>query len=171
MTEWRAAVAAARPSTIPEPEPPAAGPVRRSEKNAQLSALGSESFREHGSQPSEGRPKIDVDDSLRLLAWPPRSLRTKSLRSQTGANPETAWSSPASARLTKEEVVDLADAAARAHGYDLSEYQRAEPHYDWADGAWSLLYDQEPAAGTTEIAKHFSVAVDDKTKRTVLVGK
>ena len=67
-------------------------------------------------------------------------------------------------------VVDLADAAARSRGYDLSEYQRPEPQYDPADGAWSLLYDRKPVDGTTEIGKHFNVAVDDKTKRTVLVA-
>ncbi len=76
----------------------------------------------------------------------------------------------ANARLTKEEVVDLADTAARSRGYDLAEYQRPEPQYDPADQAWSLLYDQKPVDGTAEIGKHFSVAVSDKTKRTVLVA-
>jgi hypothetical protein len=175
MAEWRAAVAAARPSTVPEPEPPAAGPVRRpegrgqiSEGNAQLSANASAA--RTNSQPSEGRPKIDVDDSLRLLAWPPRSLRTRSVRSPVGANPEAAFSPAANARLTREEVVDLADAAARSHGYDLAEYQSPEPQYDPLDETWSLLYDEKRVDGTTEIERHFSVAVDDKTKRTALVA-
>jgi hypothetical protein len=191
MAKWRAAVAAARPSTVPEPEPPAAGPVRRSEggqmfatanpslggsevrgqsseRNAQFSA--SAGVARTNSQPSEGRPKIDVDDSLRLLAWPPRSLRIRSVSSPVGANPETGFSPPAHARLREEEVLDLADAAARSHGYDLAEYQRPEPQYDPVDETWSLLFDEKRMDGTTEIGKHFSVAVDDKTKRTVLVS-
>ena len=120
------------------------------------------------SEPSEGWPKIDIDDSLRLLVWPPRSLRMRR-GSLAGANPEAA-APAANARLTKEEVVDLADAVARSRGYDLIEYQRPEPQYDPADQTWSLLYDQTPVDGTAEIGKHFSVAVGDKTKRTVLVA-
>ena len=94
----------------------------------------------------------------------------RSVGSPAGANPETAFSPAASARLTKEAVVDLADAVARSRGYDLAEYQSPEPQYDPVDGTWSLLYDQKLVDGTTAIGKHFSVAVDDKTKRTVLVG-
>ena len=86
-----------------------------------------------------------------------------------GANPEAA-PPPASARLTKEEVVDIADAVARSRGYDLAEYQRPEPQYDPADQTWSLMYDQKLVDGTAEIGKHFSVAVGDKTKGAVLVA-
>ena len=89
-----------------------------------------------------------------------------SVGSPAGVNPAP----PANAHLTKEEVVDLADTVARSRGYDPSEYQRAEPQYDPADGAWSLLYGQKRVDGTTEAGKHFSVAVEDKTKRTVLVS-
>jgi hypothetical protein len=188
MTEWRATVAAARSSTVPEPEPPAAGPVsggtakaqnptskseiaESSQRSTSVSATRtSESFREDSSEPSEDHPKVDVDDSLRLLAWPPRSLRIRSVSSPVGANPETAWSPPASARLTKEEVVDLANAVARSHRYNLAEYQSPAPQYDPVDETWSLLYDEKRVGGSTDIGKHFSVAVDDKTKRTVLVS-
>jgi hypothetical protein len=120
------------------------------------------------SQSSEGRPKIDIDDSLRLLVWPPRSLRMRR-GSLPGGNPEAAPPA-ANVRLTKEEVVDIADAVARLHDYDLAEYQRPEPQYDPADQTWSLLYDQKLADGTTEIGKHFSVAVGDKTGSTALVA-
>jgi hypothetical protein len=120
--------------------------------------------------PAEGpsRPKIDIDNSLRLMALPPRSLRVRR-GPRKGANPEGAPPpSRADARLTKEEVLVLADAAARSHGYDLDAYERPEPQYDPADQTWSLLYDQKPVAET--VGKHFTVAVDDKTKRTALVA-
>jgi hypothetical protein len=70
--------------------------------------------------------------------------------------------------LTKEEVVDLADAAARSRGYDPADYQRLEPEYDPSDQAWSLLYEEKPSEkdGT---GKHLSIAVGDKTKQTALV--
>ena len=169
MAQWRAAVAA-RQSRVPEPEPPAARPraggAAKTQSPSSKSAIAESSqLSTLNSQPSKGRSKTDANDSLPLLVGPPRSLRMGSVGSPVGAN----LAAPAHAHLTKEEVVDLADAAARSRGYDLSEYQRAEPQYDPADGAWSLLYDQKPVGGTTEIGKHLNVAVDDKTKRTVLV--
>ena len=167
MAQWRAAVAA-RQSTVPKPEPPAARPrsgaAAKTQSPSSKSAIAESSqLSTANSQPSKGRSK--TDDSLPLLVGPPRSLRMGSVGSPAGVNPAP----PAHAHLTKEDVVDLADAAARSRGYDLSEYQRPEPQYDPADGAWSLLYDQKPVGGTTEIGKHLNVAVDDKTKRTVLV--
>ncbi|PYK01021.1 MAG: hypothetical protein DME63_10355 [Verrucomicrobia bacterium] len=66
-------------------------------------------------------------------------------------------------RLTKGEVVDLADAAARARGYAFTEYARPEPQYDPADQIWLLAYDQKL------IGKHFIVAVGDRSKRTTIL--
>lgn len=109
-------------------------------------------------------PEPGIDDSLQLLVWPPRSLRVRS--AGTKSAPPFA-----NARLTKEEVIDIADVVARSRGYDPAEYERPEPQYDPADQTWSLLYDQKPIDGTAEIRKHFSVAVSDKTKRTVLVNR
>jgi hypothetical protein len=111
-------------------------------------------------------PRADSDNSLRLLAGPPSSLHTKPVSEgpPATANPETAPSSYTNARLTKDKVVDLADAEARSRGYDLSDYQRMDPQYYPADEIWSLGYN-----GTTEIGKHFSVTIDDKTKGTVFV--
>ena len=62
----------------PEPEAPAAGPAF-----AQDELRGEKADEELNSSPkelvqdlwSERWPKIDIDDSLRLLAFPPRSLR------------------------------------------------------------------------------------------------
>jgi hypothetical protein len=87
-TRWRTLVAKrraisepsfAKRSGVAEPEAPAAGPsFQRSEDRD----LRSED-RNQRSEPdesiqdmwSERWPKIDIDDSLRLLAFPPRSLR------------------------------------------------------------------------------------------------
>jgi hypothetical protein len=76
---WRALIArqqinsepsSADRSGVAEPEPPAEGPSRTGE----LSSPADESIR---ALRSEHWPMIDIDDSLRLLVWPPRSLRTR----------------------------------------------------------------------------------------------
>jgi hypothetical protein len=56
-------------SGVAEPEPPAAGP------SFQKSAIRSRMPEVRDR--SERRPLIDIDDSLRLLVWPPRLLRTR----------------------------------------------------------------------------------------------
>lgn len=72
---WRAIVARRRITS--EPEAPAEGPsFQRSEDSGQPSELR-ESIQDLRS---ERWPRIDIDDSLRLMALPPRSLRTKSDR-------------------------------------------------------------------------------------------
>jgi hypothetical protein len=71
-TRWRTLVARRR--AISEPEAPAAGPSfqrpedrdQRSEPHESIQDLWSERW-----------PMRDIDDSLRLLALPPRSLRTR----------------------------------------------------------------------------------------------
>lgn len=70
--KWRMAIARRRINS--EPEAPAAGPVSgrleigdgRSEQRESIQDLRSEHW-----------PLIDIDDSLRLLAFPPRTLRTQ----------------------------------------------------------------------------------------------
>jgi hypothetical protein len=79
--------------------------------------------------------------------------------------PPTASSSPAHPRLTTAEVIQLADLEARRQGYALGEYQRPQVHYTTADDEWSISYDQKSADGI--LGKHFSVSVEDKTKKTL----
>jgi len=134
--QWRTAMAG---QNI-EPEPPGQGPSLTGEN----------------AQPSEHWSESGVDDSLQLLVRPPRFLRLRSAGARSG--PPFA-----NARLTKEEVVDLADAAARARGYAFTEYARPEPQYDPADQIWLLAYDQKL------IGKHFIVAVGDRSKRTTIL--
>jgi len=81
------------------------------------------------------------------------------------AKPETASSPGANAHLSQEEVTDLADAEARAQGYNLDEYQRPKADYSAVEDKWSLFYDQKPVDGMPEIGKYFSATVDDKTKK------
>ena len=54
-----------------EPEAPAAGPVETDEGRR----MKDESAASIGDLHNERWPKIDIDDSLRLLAFPPRTLR------------------------------------------------------------------------------------------------
>ncbi len=74
---WQRLVAKRRENV--EPEAPAAGPIdERSEAMGQRSEdTGLRSAVKESIQDlySERWPKIDIDDSLRLLAFPPRSLR------------------------------------------------------------------------------------------------
>jgi hypothetical protein len=70
--KWRVVIAKRRINS--EPEAPAAGPVSgrleigdgRSEQRESIQDLRSERW-----------PLIDIDDSLRLLVWPPRTLRRR----------------------------------------------------------------------------------------------
>jgi hypothetical protein len=161
-------------AVIAEPEPPAEGPLaQKSEIENQRSEISEQrpgqSFAKlENARPPTGaeKPQIDIDDSLRILVWPPSTLRPRRA-SLAGMNQEPA-PPVARAHLTKEEVVDLADTVARARGYDPAEYQRPEPAYDPADRAWSILYDQKPVDGRAT-GKHFSVAVGDEMKGTALV--
>jgi hypothetical protein len=89
--------------------------------------------------------------------------------SPAAASPEAVSSPAANVRLTEEEVVDLADAAARSRGYDPAQYWRPDPHYNPAAKTWSLVYDQKAHYATGGIVKHFTVTVDNKTKGTVFV--
>jgi hypothetical protein len=84
--KWRVAIARRR--IVSEPEAPAEGPSWSG-----LSASAQDELRRGGPSRAGGStstwnesiqdlrrehwPMIDIDDSLRLLAWPPRSLRTR----------------------------------------------------------------------------------------------
>jgi hypothetical protein len=75
---WSALVVAKRnrtkiePEPKPEPEAPAAGPAEEKEEGGRQKEEIAESIRDLYN---ERWPKIDIDDSLRLLAFPPSSLR------------------------------------------------------------------------------------------------
>jgi hypothetical protein len=109
-------------------------------------------------------------DSLRSLTAPPSSLRMNvvadaSLQPSTSSTPNAFGARP---RLTTAEVIGLADANARTQGYNLDEYQRPQANYVPADDIWSVVY-QKSIESMGEIGKHFSVNVEDKTKKTSIV--
>jgi hypothetical protein len=118
-------------------------------------------------------PALGIDDSLRSLIGPPSLLRMSATAaaSPQASGPPTASSSPAAIpRLNAAEVVELADAEANRQGYNLGEYQRPQAHYAAADDSWSVSYDQKDASGAGQPGKHFSVTVEDKTKKTSIAA-
>ena len=70
--KWRAAIA--KRGINSEPQAPAAGPLS---ETSEIGDLRSEQRESVQDLRREHWPMIDIDDSLRLLAFPPRSLRTK----------------------------------------------------------------------------------------------
>ena len=164
-----------------EPPPPAAGPsvrprYRTSPSNQRTGPtvdVNRPPDRVVPKPATNKKPKAE-DGSLRLLIGPPSSLRKGPIDTASSVSAKTeATSSPgANVRLTREEVIELADAEARTRGYDPAEYQRAEPQYNASDDTWFLLYDQKPDAnGMSETGKTFGVTVHDKTKGTVFVPR
>lgn len=78
--KWRVAIARRR--IVSEPEAPAEGPASAQDelrRGGPSRAGGSSSTWNESIQDfrREHWPMIDIDDSLRLLVWPPRSLRTR----------------------------------------------------------------------------------------------
>lgn len=147
----------APPEVLAKPSPVPAKPA----------AVASRSPRKGIPKPANpGKPKPGVDDSLRSLVGPPSSLRSSSAAQ---SKPESAAPTDPNPPLTQEEVIDLGNTVARAHGYRPAEYQPPEAQYSAADDTWSLSYDEKPADGTTEAGKHFAVTVDGKTKKTTIV--
>jgi hypothetical protein len=146
----------------PITESPAEGP----------SPAGSPPPKKTVSKPAAtGSKKIKIDDSLRALIGPPSSLRRNVATGgwSESEKPESASSPSANANLTKQQVLDLADAEARARGYDPAEFRRPQPQYNAAKKTWSLFYDQKQADEMPEIGKYFTVTVDDKTKKASLI--
>ena len=81
--QWRMLTATRRTNVEPasanepqrnEPEPPASGPASQ---NSEVTSQRSEPPESIQDLYNERWPKIDIDDSLRLLAFPPRALRSR----------------------------------------------------------------------------------------------
>jgi hypothetical protein len=135
--------------------------------------------------PTAGRPT----DLLQSLALPPESSALTRILvaatlpgreapiTSTSSSPEAssqasmpppASSPPAAPRLTTAEVIGLADEEARTQGYDLAGYQCSKVDYIVTENTWSVWYDQKPVEGMAEPGKHFSVTVEDKTRKTFI---
>ncbi|MEP6603891.1 MAG: hypothetical protein ABJB69_08090 [Spartobacteria bacterium] len=72
---------------------------------------------------------------------------------------------PVGPKLTAAEVIELANAEAHKRGYNPAEYQKPLADYHAEDESWSVVYDQKNANG---IGKHFSVSVEDQSKKAAL---
>lgn len=100
------------------------------------------------------------DDALLSLSGPPSALR---------ADPAvgTAPSSPRP-RLSKADVIRLADAEAGTQGYNIADYQRRPVAYTSANDTWSVSYKQKAVDANAGVGKHFSVTVEDKTDKVTI---
>ncbi|MEY2530209.1 MAG: hypothetical protein QOI96_294 [Verrucomicrobiota bacterium] len=120
--------------------------------------------------PPAKKSQAEVEKSLLTLVGPPSSLHARPHADVPAANAEQETKvAPLDGRLTKEGVVDLADAEARTRGYNPAEYERTEPRYDPADQIWTINYERRLVDETLESGKRFSVTIDDKTKGIVFV--
>jgi hypothetical protein len=184
------------PSASQGPPPPGSGvtgpPLASS--GATAAPLQNESVREQASTTRQANKTVsasaakdtsnqEMDDSLKSLIGPPSFLRMKEraeasskatktptipTSSQASVPPTTSSSPPAVPRLTKANVIELADAEARKEGYNLGEYQRPQADYLASDETWSVTYDQMSADG---VGKHFSISVEDKTKKAGIIER
>ena len=73
-----------------------------------------------------------------------------------------------SARLTRNDAIALANAAAASEGYDLSQWHPPKAEYEFVtkDCTWFVSYDTK----TNIMPGHFSVTVDDRTQRAIVAG-
>jgi hypothetical protein len=111
--------------------------------------------------------------ALDSLTRPPSSLRANPEPRPADEAPSTTPApAPAGPTLTTGEAIDLADTHAKSKGIDLHTYRRPQAQYIAADDAWSVFYDQRTENGNAEAGKHFTVQVEDKTKKvTVIPGR
>ena len=169
--------------SVPSSQGPAKEPVRQNAAVVEAPAEGPPPATAQAPVPApspmaQQQPKQSVaenanrdtatqgNDLLQTLAAPPSSLRVGAAGEPS---PEPVGDSSSSAsspsRLTQTEVIDLADAQARAQGYNLDNYQRPKAEYAPATDSWSVVYDQKSGDGSSETGKHFSVSIEDKTKK------
>jgi acid phosphatase class B len=67
------------------------------------------------------------------------------------------------ARMSQEQVIEVAKAFAIKEGKNLSEYQESSARYDETHGEWSVFFDGKPKSGVYIVGNHFSIEVDDKS--------
>ena len=72
------------------------------------------------------------------------------------------------AQLPKNEVVRIAEAKARSEGFDLQKYNMTGCHYEFTekDHTWTVFFQLKPP---TPPGGHFTVSVDDQTKKATLM--
>jgi hypothetical protein len=108
------------------------------------------------------------NSTLRSLTLPPASLKLDVLSDTINRQPVRRSSLPAPRpRLTSSEATALADNEARSQGYPLGDYLRPRADYSLSDDVWSVSYNQR-GSGATEKSKHFTVMVDDRTRKALV---
>ena len=172
--DWVAGAPRVRRGELVEAPAPAEGPPGTKPQTVQTPPApptqdqGQQPLVKTAPKPGQSGGSPQVSDSLRSLTAPPASLRT-----ELAAAPSPPASMPASEQppappaaktgLSAVEVIELADAEARGRGYNLDEYRRPQVQYDTERETWSLSYEDKGATG-----KHFSVAIDEKTRKAEL---
>jgi hypothetical protein len=75
-----------------------------------------------------------------------------------------------SPRLAEREVIQIAEDAARTHGYQLTDYSAPKAHFEFTDkdSTWTVFFEgRVPMPGN-----HFFVSVRDQTRQaTVMPGE
>jgi hypothetical protein len=171
--DWAAGARRVRRGELVEAPAPAEGPPRTKPETVETPTApvpnqSEQQVVETTPKPVPSEGTTQVSDSLQSLTAPPSSLRTE-LASEppspaTGPQPAGV----AANGLTAVEVIELADTEARGQGYNLDEYKRPQVQYNTENDTWSVSYDQKGATGTGAAGKHFSVFVDEKTKKAEL---
>ncbi len=158
----------ARQAGVAEPEPPTEGPGAVQAESAQPGTPSSQGFPEQAAQhPMENAPAVLIQPSEKSVPTPPTSKKSQA---EVEDSLQSLVRPPSSLpRLTKVQVINIANAKARTHGYNRTDYRRPEPQYNAAYKIWSVSYERRVADGMEEAGEHFSVIVDDKTKGTVLL--
>ncbi len=79
------------------------------------------------------------------------------------------WSNTSEApRLTKDQVLRIAEETAKAEGYDLAKYDMTGCHYEYTakDRSWTVFFAIKPP---TPPGGHFGVIIDDPTGKARLM--
>jgi len=143
-----------REQSEPVSDVPAEGP-------SELDRAGTPGIAKRAVSP---KPKLDIDDSLLSLVGPP--LPPEPGSQSAAKKGETSDAT----RLNERKVIQLADAEARRRGYDLNVYQRGRVQFDPVDNIWSILYNEKVEGKSPVSRKHFVVAIDERSRRTVVVS-
>lgn len=114
------------------------------------------------------RPTTGRNSNLGSLTLPPSSLKLDVLSDTLNRQPMRRSTLPSTRpRLTSTEATALADNEARSQGFPLGDYLRPRADYSMSDDVWSVVYNQR-GNGAMEKAKHFTIMVDDRTRKALL---
>jgi hypothetical protein len=71
-------------------------------------------------------------------------------------------------QMQQKEVVAIAEATAKAEGFDLTKYDMTGCHYQFTkpDGTWTVFFQMKPP---TPPGGHFMVTIEDQTKKATLM--